>query len=398
MKLLSRWMWLSIISEVNTILHLNPNNEAAIAVKNIAGIELVNLGFPFNKTEKGYELKIGEDILVISDKTTPITDKSEAIELTKLRAAISSINNTINGISDKDDNASNNNEDNKQTFNADEIMDIDNAKDIDTPIKTLFSAVEVHKKQSEAESSFTDPLEPDCLILNKVPDKNPAKKQSNNVSSTGDVLDLVNPMPSEQNADTMSGYKESLEKNDFLFSYHNIAIHQPDSSIMIRYEVIISPLYIKDGDVEILAWINDGTRSETSISKNGRKSVLLQLGTIPIIATGRFEEGKFIGDISLTKVMKETGVTIDIETQTFAGKGHILISDEDISVRIVPISFDNSASGNAQFFYSIKESDKEPVVGDNIGSDRVQFDYKGKPHCMIARWKNDVLYSSVRPV
>ncbi len=376
MKLLSRWMWLSIISEVNTILHLNPNNKAAIAVKNIAGIELVNLGFPFNKTEKGYELKIGEDILVISDKTTPITDKSEAIELTKLRAAISSINNTINGISDKDD----------------------NAKDIDTPIKTLFSAAEVHKKQSETKSSFTDPLEPDCLILNKVPDKNPAKKQSNNVSSTGDVLDLVNPMPSEQNADTMSGYKESLEKNDFLFSYHNIAIHQPDSSIMIRYEVIISPLYIKDGDVEILAWINDGTRSETSISKNGRKSVLLQLGTIPIIATGRFEEGKFIGDISLTKVMKEAGVTIDIETQTFAGKGHILISDEDISVRIVPISFDNSASGNAQFFYSIKESDKEPVVGDNIGSDRVQFDYKGKPHCMIARWKNNVLYSSVRPV
>lgn len=397
MKLLSRWMWLSIISEVNTILHLNPNNEAAIAVKNIAGIELVNLGFPFNKTEKGYELKIGEDILEISDKTTPITDKSEAIELTKLRAAISSINNTINGISDKDDNASNN-EDNKQTFNADEIMDIDNAKDINTPIKTLFPAAEVHKKQSETESSFTDPLELDCLILNKVPDKNPAKKQSNNVSSTGDVLDLVNPMPSEQNADTMSGYKESLEKNDFLFSYHNIAIHQPDSSITIRYEVIISPLYIKDGDVEILAWINDGTRSETSISKYGRKSVLLQLGTVPIIATGRFEEGKFIGDISLTKVMKETGVTIDIETQIFDGKGHILISDEDISVRIVPISFDNSASGNAQFFYSIKESDKEPVLGDNISGDRVRFDYKGEPHCMIARWKNDVLYSSVRPV
>lgn len=394
MRLLNRWMWLSIISEANTILQLDPDNKNARMVKDIAGLELINAGYPSKKTNTGYEIEIGGETLYISEFISYGKSKSEEMELAKLRAAFSTINSTLSGVLAKENVAVQNvKAEQKPVLNDNDVKDADDTKGVSAPVTSFVE--KTADKADEGESCSKDPLDLDALIINTNKPENQAPKQE--APAAEDVADANAPKDDEQKPD-MTGYKDNLEVNDFLFSYHNIVIHQPDSSMTIKSEVIISPLYIKEGEVDVMAWINDGTKSEVGIAKAGRSSVLLQLGAVPVIASGRFEDGKFIGEVSPTKVMKEAGVTIDVETETFNGKGHILISDEDISVRMVPISFKNSANGNAQFFYAIKETNKEPITGDNISSDKVRFDYKGEPHYMLARWKNDVLYSSVRPV
>ena len=191
-------------------------------------------------------------------------------------------------------------------------------------------------------------------------------------------------------------YLDHMTKQDISLSYHQLILRNPDSSHAAHAEVLISPVTMDEGEVNIIAWMNDGDKTETRMSRGTRKSVLLKAGEIDLIAEGRVTHGKFSGKLSLTKKMEVAGIILEEVTNNVQGRlGHIRLEDENIELRVVPLATRNKASGNAEIAYAIIQGDEPPVTGDNMEDDEVTFLYQGTKVKLMARWKDDTLYAAV---
>lgn len=402
--------WLLIAETAQEILEQETGSVDIGFVLSIACKKLSEMGYPCEESEIDFCIELnGKDILVKKQEQSEITSKKQE-KIEHLRQEISSLKTEINLI--KSLLPVNSNQENKgeTTDSLDTTIKKSNSQKNDHA-----SIVENASIQSnpiiyvDQEYKLKEPIESDhqeALIIDNIqndednihninkPDakSKTVSKQDNEEPKSSKKAIFYSDMTNETH-----GYKEVLKKHEFALSYKTIEIRQDNSSAVTSAEVIISPLSMKEGESDIIAWTNDNVAHTARISQNGRKSVLLHVGNVPLIVSGRVMNGQFYGTVTTTKKMENAGVSVSETEMRLTGDGHILIEDEGISVRVVPISDINRKNGNAEFVYAIIEKGKEPIVGDNI-NEEVHFTFHDTKLKLVARWKDDTLYAAVKPL
>lgn len=191
------------------------------------------------------------------------------------------------------------------------------------------------------------------------------------------------------------GYVDHMAKTDILFNYHNVRIRSADG-IEMKVEVIVSPMSIEEGEKEILVWGSDGIKTEVTGPSGNMSTRLIRFGEVDLVVEGCMKDGIFESSVKPTKRMTDYGVTVSSEDEHMGGCGHIRLEDDGIEVRLVPTTTKNKRNGSAEFYYLIRQEGKEDILGENSTIDKVYFDFNGKRMELLARWNNDVLYSTVR--
>ena len=193
------------------------------------------------------------------------------------------------------------------------------------------------------------------------------------------------------------GYTDHMAKSDILFNYHNCRIRSADG-IEMNVEIIVSPMSAKDGEKQIFVWGSDGIKTEVSGPSGTMPTRLVRFGEVDLIVEGHMENGQFVSSVNPTKRMLDRGVTLTSQDEHMGGSGHLMLEDKGIEIRLVPTTTRNKRDGSAEFYYMIKQDGKEAEFGDNTTKDSITFEYDGKMMELIARWSNDVLYSTVREI
>ncbi len=266
------------------------------------------------------------------------------------------------------------------------------AEDKETPVEAPEGQTEAIEEQTEKDEE---------------PEKAPAEEPqyTDDLGDDDTRLLTTKKKPEEKKEEqTAPGYTDHLPKGAITFGYHKIAIKQHDSSLSHHAEVIVSPISMDKENPGLVAWISDGLHTEVRVSENVMRptskmnTVLLQTADIPIVVGGSVKDGKFESFVKTTKRMEVNGITIEGTAEFYGGNGHLKLEDDGIDIRIVPLSSTNGSTGNAEYFYCILEKGKDPVCGDNIKEKNVLFEYKGQKMELVAKWSNEVLYSTARPL
>lgn len=374
---------------------LSGQEKEARRILQIAGFQLKKAGFPCTEKGGGFEIELNEKNIYINKEETPPDYEEILRQNREMKAEIGTLRQREERTRDILRSLLNLKQP-EQTDSTDRKM----------PEKTEEKEAVREKKEQPEKRIPESGLSPDQTQETEPREsgENPEKIQEQRKPDTSVELyertigteTAVREVPSLTDG-PYAGYRESLRKEEFALSYQAIEIRQNNSSITTTVEVIISPLSMEEGEADIVAWVNDTVSQETAFSQNGKKSVLLHVGNIPLIVSGTVEEGHFHGKVALTKKMELEGVTVKSRETLLDGAGHIRIEDEGISVHVIPIEDRNRESGNAGFIYAILEEGKEARLGDNLHGDEVHFEYRGTELRLVARWNEGILYAAVKP-
>ena len=201
-----------------------------------------------------------------------------------------------------------------------------------------------------------------------------------------------------EGVETEYGQKETLEmpdhmfKDDFTFSYTDISITGANGK-KAEAQAIIAPLNISEEYPRIICCTIQGEKSETAVSNDNRMKI--RVGGFTVKVEGRMENGKFKSSCVLPAHYLLEGTRIEAKTRDFGTKGHILLEEkeEDLQIHIIPATFRNNASGNADYIYFISRGGQE-TAGDTSGVKAAVFSFSGKEYEIRCRWNADgILYS-----
>ena len=201
-----------------------------------------------------------------------------------------------------------------------------------------------------------------------------------------------------EGVETEYGHKEPAEmpdhmyKEDFTFSYTDIRITGANGK-EAQGQVIAAPLSIDEEYPRIICCTIQGEKSETVLSENNRMRILV--GGTPVKVEGRMEDGCFKSSFVLPAHYLLEGSRIEAKTRDFGTKGHILLEEreENLQIHIIPATFRNNSSGNAEYIYYINNNGKE-TAGDTSVVKEASFMLGGKEYEIRCRWSADgILYS-----
>ena len=201
-----------------------------------------------------------------------------------------------------------------------------------------------------------------------------------------------------EGVETEYGQKETLEmpdhmfKDDFTFSYTDISITGANGK-KAEAQAIIAPLNISEEYPRIICCTIQGEKSETAVSNDNRMKI--RVGGFTVKVEGRMENGKFKSSCVLPAHYLLEGTRIEAKTRDFGTKGHILLEEkeEDLQIHIIPATFRNNASGNADYIYFISRGGQE-TAGDTSVVKAAVFSFSGKEYEIRCRWNADgILYS-----
>ena len=185
---------------------------------------------------------------------------------------------------------------------------------------------------------------------------------------------------------------DHMFKDDFTFSYTDIRITGANGK-EAQAQVIAAPVSIDAEYPRILCCTIQGERSETVLSDNNRMRILV--GGIPVKVEGRMEDGSFKSSFVLPTHYLLEGSRFEANTREFGKKGHILLEEkeENLQIHIIPATFKNNASGNAEYIYYINNNGEE-IAGDTSVVKEASFMLGGKEYEIRCRWSADgILYS-----
>ena len=262
-----------------------------------------------------------------------------------------------------------------------------------------------------AESLMTDEGKPDCK--GKAPEEPAAASPAvdapeaeDGEKPSGNSIDAQEGTPGPagynpevlEGVETEYGQKETLEmpdhmfKDDFTFSYTDISITGANGR-KAEAQVIIAPLSISEEYPRIICCTIQGERSETAVSNDNRMKI--RAGGFTVKVEGRMENGKFKSSCVLPAHYLLEGTRIETKTRDFGTKGHILLEEkeEELQIHIIPATFRNNASGNADYIYFISRGGQE-TAGDTSVAKAAVFSFGGKEYEIRCRWNADgILYS-----
>lgn len=207
-------------------------------------------------------------------------------------------------------------------------------------------------------------------------------------------------LPITDSPEYLAGYKEHLRFADLVYAYHFVKVLDARKHIIAQLEIISSPLSMKPGMSNIMAWLSNGSATDVKISTPKYKGVILTSLNLSFIVRGSVNEaGEYKGTVKLTKPLVDAGMTIQYTSETNHGNGHIRILDDGVEIRLIPLRENNGTHGNAQFYYLIRQDGQEDIIGDNVNTDQglVPFEYHGNHLILAARWKDRELFAAVGP-
>lgn len=212
------------------------------------------------------------------------------------------------------------------------------------------------------------------------------------------------PEPAGFNTELLEGVETEYEKketvelpdhmfrDDFTFSYTDISIAGANGKKAVA-QAIIAPLSINEEYPRIICCTIQGGKSETILSKDNRLKI--RVGGFTVKVEGRMEDGKFKSSCTLPAHYLLEGTRIETSTRDFGTKGHILLEEkeEDLQIHIIPATFRNNASGDAEYIYFISRGGEE-TAGDTSVMKAASFTFGGKEYEVRCRWNADgILYS-----
>ena len=400
--------YMTTVEAMCNILAKDNLNQTAQQIRMLAGEALVKAGYPHANTETGYMLEVGAYVFIV-DMETAIQERMERdgaagsnarireleTENAKLRDEIKTIKKHIRSVF--------------ETYQAPEVeTEVERATADTEPVRVPEVAPMKEKEMGQVKDIEEDDSADDTVPLKRtqVQNRGPsqaAKKQTPSPTRPEIVMDHEPAAAKGKKAAPAAPmntetYRESLHKTEFALSYQQIRIEQQGSGAVSTCEIIASPMQMKEGEVDIMVWCGETVKTETRISQGGRPSVLMQVGSTPLIVTGYVKEGTFHTRIETTKSMQDKGVSVSSSEKVYGGKGHVLLQDDGVAIHVMPVSLENRQSGSAEFCYAVISRDEEPIIGENGPRDAVTFTYHGKLFELRCKWKDDTLYSAARPV
>lgn len=430
--------YITIVEAACNILKKDNSNQTASRIRAIASNALFQSGYPCYLTEDGFGLEVGAyQFFVSNDELTDAAnrtshDPEQGIRLARVeeenrrliaeKAALKDrlldlftdmpeqhlpTGVIINGeTEDPDDPVKN--AALWEGISAQEQADPDQTEEAETELELqgLEELVEIEVDEQEPGEDDTVPLsvrhtqqqsaagEDDTVPLNI------ARKKAENPEPATPVpptqpQETVTAAPAEEG----SSYRESLRKSEFAISYQKVTIGKTDNNMTSSCEIIASPLSMDEGEVDIIVWGGSTVKTETRMSENGRKSVLVEVGAAPLIVTGFVRDGVFHTNIETTIKMKNAGILVESEEIVYDGKGHIILEDDGIKIHVIPLSQRNKTSAeSAEFCYAVISRDEAPIFGDNGGRESITFRYHGQLFELRCKWVDDTLYGAARPV
>ena len=223
-------------------------------------------------------------------------------------------------------------------------------------------------------------------------------------AGNGTAVREGSPEPAGFNPEVLEGVETEYEKkelvempdhmfrDDFTFSYTDISITGANGR-KAAAQAIIAPLSINEEYPRIICCTIQGDKSETVLSKDNRLKI--RVGGFTVKVEGRMEDGKFKSSCVLPAHYLLEGTRIVTSTRDFGEKGHILLEEkeEDLQIHIIPATFKNNASGDAEYIYFISSGGEEKA-GDTSVVKAASFTFGGKEYEIRCRWNADgVLYS-----
>ena len=218
------------------------------------------------------------------------------------------------------------------------------------------------------------------------------------------VQEVVQEEPAGFNPEVLEGVETEYERkgpvempdhmyrDDFTFSYTDISITGANGR-KAEAQAIIAPLSISEEYPRIICCTIQGEKSETVLSKDSRLKI--RVGGFTVRVEGRMEDGKFKSSCVLPAHYLLEGTRIETKTRDFGTRGHILLEEkeEDLQIHIIPATFKNNASGDAEYIYFISNNGEE-TAGDTSVVKAASFTFGGKEYEVRCRWNADgVLYS-----
>lgn len=204
------------------------------------------------------------------------------------------------------------------------------------------------------------------------------------------------PEETEETENTDNGIS-GMQDRDFTMTYIRAKVMK-NGAELAKCEFIIAPMALEEDSRDIIVWCMSGQKAQVLTSAKKKPSVLIDVRDFGVIVSGVCRNGNFEAGIRLRKMDTDNGITlIQEEPATFGGKGHIVIRDEGIAIHVIPTSFRNNRTGNADYFYCI-ETDTERIGANARGVEAVDFGYNGIQYKLICRWKEDTntLYAMVQ--
>lgn len=160
----------------------------------------------------------------------------------------------------------------------------------------------------------------------------------------------------------------------------------------MKTNVLSMPLSIDTEYPRILALIMERGGVKTAVSQKGRNYVRLSYRNIPIVVSGRMENGRYVSECRLGGSYGELGYSLESEDKTYGTMGHVVMDDDegDTHVHFMPIGFSNAPEKRyANFCYLIEEKGREQI-GSSIGlNGSVPVMIEGKKCYMSASWSED---------
>ena len=187
-----------------------------------------------------------------------------------------------------------------------------------------------------------------------------------------------------------------LKAKDHTMASHHLEIidERPTSDQNTRKTTVLSmPLSLDTENPRIIALIMEKDTVKTAVSQKKENFVRLTYKNIPIIVSGRMQDGRYISECRVGGNYADLGIRLESEDKTYGTMGHVVMDDdeEDVHVHLMPIGFKNApGKPYANFSYLIEEKGKEQI-GNNIRAlnGTVPFVIEGKTYYLSASWSED---------
>ena len=275
--------WIQTIELMSGVLELEPKNEQAKDIRNMAGRALIADGYPVNDNER--ELTVGIYTFTVSDAVAKTSNGEETTGYETAIADLTSQNrilrqklSAILSIAKTAD---------RQDKPAQKKID-DIAPDPRTEMEELPEICEeVQTAQGRAPAGHEDVAKnvaahvPEIIIHmddaeTEVLNPGPAAERQNaapkaNAEGPQNAAAITNTEGAGRAVKAGAGYSDHVGKQDIVFSYHQVTIRRENDSVATKVEIVASPLSMEEGESQIIAWASNGIRRETKVSQGGRK-------------------------------------------------------------------------------------------------------------------------------
>ena len=194
-----------------------------------------------------------------------------------------------------------------------------------------------------------------------------------------------------------AGYVDHMRSQDLLVNFHDVTIRN-EQGMVLNFQLMLSPMSVKERETDFLLWASDGAKRAQVLRSNEEGIVRVAFGSIVLEVKGVVFDDAFHSAVLLPKEMQDAGLTIETKDCVRKGLGHLKVEDEGIEIRLVPIEPINKRTGDATYFYMISQDGQPDQFGETSLTDHAYFEYRGERMELLARWRSEVLYSSVIPV